>query len=158
MDHREHRYTLRLDWEGNRGSGTSSYTAYGREHRLSAPGKGTIAGSSDAAFRGDASRWNPEELLVASLATCHQLWYLHLAADAGIGVLAYHDEPEGWMVEDADHGGHFRRVVLRPTVTIRAGDDAARAAALHQRAHHLCFIANSVKFEVACEPTTVRGS
>ena len=153
MTAREHRYTLRLDWDGNRGSGTSGYAAYGREHRLAAPGKADIAGSSDPAFRGDAGRWNPEELLVASLSACHQLWYLHLASDAGIAVLAYQDEPEGWMVEDEEHGGHFRRVVLRPTVTIRAGDDTARATALHERAHHLCFIANSVNFEVACEPT-----
>jgi organic hydroperoxide reductase OsmC/OhrA len=157
MSHREHRYTLRLDWEGNRGSGTSAYTAYGREHSLSAPGKATIAGSSDANFRGDAARWNPEELLVASLSACHQLWYLHLAAEAGIAVLAYHDEPEGTMVEDPAHGGHFSRVVLRPTVTVRAGDDAARAASLHARAHHLCFIANSVNFEVACEPSLRMG-
>ncbi len=153
MARREHRYTLRLDWQGNRGSGTSSYAAYGREHRIHAPGKPDIAGSSDPAFRGDGARWNPEELLVASLSACHQLWYLHLAADAGIGVLAYEDAPEGTMVEDADGGGHFTRVVLRPTVTIRAGDDAARAQALHARAHALCFIARSVNFEVGCEPT-----
>ena len=157
MTHREHRYPLRLDWDGNRGSGTSGYSAYGREHRLSAPGKTAIAGSSDPAFRGDAGRWNPEELLVASLAACHQLWYLHLAAEAGIAVLAYHDEPEGTMVEHPAHGGRFSRVVLRPTVTIRAGDDAARAIALHERAHHLCFIANSVNFEVACEPVVRTG-
>ena len=157
MGRREHRYTLRLDWEGNRGTGTSGYTAYGREHGLSAPGKAGIAASSDPAFRGDAARWNPEELLVASLSSCHQLWYLHLASEAGIAVLAYRDEPEGWMAETAGGGGHFTRVVLRPTVTIRAGDDAVRAAALHERAHHLCFIANSVNFEVACEPTLLRG-
>jgi len=153
MAGREHRYSLRLDWDGNRGSGTSGYTAYGREHRLSAPGKAEIAGSSDPAFRGDAARWNPEELLVASLSACHQLWYLHLASDAGIAVLAYHDEPEGTMVEDPALGGRFSRVVLRPTVTLRAGDDAALAAALHERAHALCFVANSVNFEVTCAPT-----
>lgn len=152
MAGREHRYTLQLQWQGNRGSGTSAYAAYGREHRIRAPGKSDIAGSSDPAFRGDAARWNPEELLVASLSACHQLWYLHLAAEAGIVVLAYHDEPVGTMVEDADGGGRFTRVVLRPTVTIRAGDDAALARALHERAHALCFIARSVHFEVACEP------
>lgn len=152
MAGREHRYTLRLEWQGNRGSGTSTYAAYGREHRLSAAGKPEIAGSSDPAFRGDAARWNPEELLIASLSACHQLWYLHLAAEADITVTAYHDEPVGTMVEDANGGGRFIRVVLRPTVTIREGDDAARAKALHERAHALCFIANSVNFEVGCEP------
>ena len=150
---REHRYSLRLDWEGNRGSGTSNYTAYGREHKFSAPGKTPIAGSADPMFRGDPARWNPEELLVASLASCHQLWYLHLAADAGIVVIAYHDQPAGTMVEDAARGGWFTRVVLKPVVTIRDGDDVALATSLHQRAHHMCFIANSVDFDVLVEPT-----
>ena len=149
----EHRYTLRLDWTGNRGSGTSAHSAYGRDHVFSAPRKADIAGSSDPAFRGDATRWNPEELLVASLSSCHQLWYLHLASVAGIAVLAYSDSPSGTMVEDATGSGHFSRVVLRPVVTIRPGDDAAQAADLHHRAHAMCFIANSVNFEVACEPT-----
>lgn len=150
---REHLYTVRLDWEGNRGSGTSGYATYGREHKFSAPGKAPIAGSSDPAFRGDPARWNPEELFVASLASCHQLWYLHLAAEAGVVVIAYRDEPVGTLVEDPARGGWFTRVVLKPIVTIRDGDDVALATSLHQRAHHMCFIANSVDFDVECEPT-----
>ena len=154
---RQHQYRLQLDWTGNHGTGTASYTAYGREHRFSAPGKADIAGSSDPAFRGDAACWNPEELLVASLSSCHQLWYLHLASEAGIAVLAYRDSPIGTMVEAADGGGHFSRVLLRPQVTVRADDDVARAQALHHDAHALCFVANSVNFEVACEASVVRA-
>ena len=148
---RTHTYRLKLDWTGNLGSGTSGYRAYTRDHDLAVPGKPTIPGSSDPAFRGDATRWNPEELLVASLSACHQLWYLHLAADAGVTVTAYRDEPEGTMVEEADGGGHFKRVILRPTVTLAPGSDEAVAMALHEKAHHLCFIARSVNFPVECE-------
>ncbi|MEQ1688960.1 MAG: OsmC family protein [Sphingopyxis sp.] len=127
----EHHYRLHLDWTGNRGAGTADYRAYGREHRLSARGKPDIAGSSDPAFRGDAGAWNPEELLVASISACHQLWYLHLAAEAGIIVTAYVDDPVGVMTEDADGGGHFTAVTLHPRVTLadapRRGRCAARA-------------------------------
>ncbi len=157
MTDREHLYRLQLDWIGNRGSGTSGYTAYGREHRLSAPGKADIAASSDPAFRGDAACWNPEELLVASLSSCHQLWYLHLASAAGIAVLAYRDLPIGTMHEQGNGGGRFSRVLLRPQVSIRAGDDLARAQALHHEAHALCFIANSVNFELACQAEVVHA-
>ena len=111
-----------------------------------------IPGSSDPNFRGDATRYNPEELLVMSLSSCHMLWYLHLCAEAKIVVTAYVDEAVGTMVEVKETGGHFTDVVLRPVVTLQAGSDAALAASLHDRAHHLCFVANSVNFPVHCEP------
>ena len=148
---RTHTYRLTLDWTGNLGPGTSGYRAYTRDHSLSAPGKPVIPGSSDPAFLGDAARWNPEELLLASLSACHQLWYLHLASEAGVVVTAYRDEPEGRMIEEADGGGRFEQVMLRPTVTLAAGSDKVTAMALHEKAHHLCFIARSVNFPVECE-------
>jgi organic hydroperoxide reductase OsmC/OhrA len=151
MAHGTHTYTVRIDWTGNRGTGTSGYRDYGREHTIGAGSKPDIAGSSDPQFRGNAERWNPEELLVAAAAACHKLWYLHLCADAGIAVQTYADEAVGTMVESAD-GGRFTRIVLRPRVAIRAGDDAALAAQLHHRAHALCYIANSVNFPIDCEP------
>ena len=153
---KEHHYTVTVEWTGNRGTGTSGYRAYGREHVITAEGKPPIAGSSDPAFRGDAGRWNPEELLVASLSTCHKLWYLHLCADAGIAVLAYRDEAAGTMVEDADGGGRFSRVVLRPLVTVQAGNDADLALRLHRDAHAKCYVAGSVNFPVLVEAVVER--
>src|SRR6201996_2477687 len=101
MGDREHRYKIATCWTGNLGAGTSAYTAYSRNHELSAPGKnGAILGSSDPAFRGDASRYNPEELLLASLSSCHMLWYLHLCSEAGVSVLEYEDEASGTMTEE----------------------------------------------------------
>lgn len=151
MTGKTHRYTVTIAWTGNRGTGTSDYRAYGRDHILAAPGKPDIAGSSDPAFRGDAARWNPEELLVGALSACHKLWYLHLAAANGIAVLSYEDAASGEMVEDEARGGWFTGVTLRPVVRLRAGDDAALALRLHEAAHHNCFIANSVNFPVRIE-------
>lgn len=153
MAHKSHHYSVRVTWTGNRGSGTSGYRDYDRDHELSAPGKPVIAGSADPAFRGDAARWNPEELLVASLAACHKLWYLHLCADAGIRVLAYVDDATGEMAQDADGGGRFTAVTLRPHVVVAAGADLELAHTLHAEAHRLCFIASSMNFPVTHAPT-----
>ena len=152
---RDHHYAVSVTWQGNRGTGTSVYGAYGRDYEITADGKSPIAGSSDPAFRGDRARWNPEDLFVASVSACHQLWYLHLAADAGIVVTAYADRAEGVMEEYADGSGRFVRVVLRPAVTLAAGGDIARAADLHHTAHEKCFIANSVNCQIICEPRIV---
>jgi organic hydroperoxide reductase OsmC/OhrA len=148
----EHSYTVHVRWTGNLGQGTSGYKAYARAHEVSAAGKPVIPCSSDPAFRGDASRYNPEELLVASLSACHMLWYLHLCADAGIVVMEYVDRASGTIEETSDGGGHFKEVVLRPAASIKRGGDVGLAMTLHERAHHLCFIANSVNFPVRCEP------
>lgn len=152
---REHRYRVEVEWTGNRGSGTADYRAYGRDHRIAAPDKPEIAGSSDPAFRGDSGRWNPEELLVASISACHKLWYLHLCAEGGIAVVAYRDLAEGAMAEDAGGSGRFTGVTLRPEVRIGAGD-ARLALDLHRKAHAMCFIANSLNFPVECEPVIVQ--
>lgn len=152
MSKGEHHYRVSVQWTGNRGSGTSAYRAYGREHVIRAAGKPDIAGSSDAAFLGDASRWNPEDLLVASVSACHKLWYLHLCAEAGVVVVDYRDEAQGTMVEDRN-GGRFTRVVLRPHVRIAHGGDIELAGRLHHAAHEKCFIANSLNFPVDCDPT-----
>ncbi|MEO1090873.1 MAG: OsmC family protein [Pseudomonadota bacterium] len=146
-----HHYKVKVVWTGNRGGGTSGYGEYGRDHEILIAGKPVVRGSADRAFHGDPQRHNPEDLLVASLSTCHMLWYLHLAADAGIVVVGYRDDAEGEMTART-HGGRFERVILKPTVTISAGD-AALAETLHEEAHRRCFIANSVNFEVAHRPT-----
>jgi organic hydroperoxide reductase OsmC/OhrA len=153
MNH-EHHYRVEVEWTGNRGSGTDGYRNYGREHVIRVEGKPEIAGSSDPGFRGDATRHNPEDLLVAALSQCHMLSYLHMATVAGVVVTAYADAAEGTMQTEGD-GGRFTEVVLRPVVTISAASDPVRAEAAHEAAHHACFIANSVNFPVRCEPHTV---
>ncbi len=149
---RDHTYSVTVTWTGNTGAGTVGYRGYERAHEVSVPGKPVIAGSSDPAFRGDATRWNPEETLVASLSTCHMLWYLHLCSAANIVLVAYQDVAEGVMAERPDGGGRFTEVVLQPEITVAPGTDLDRARALHAEAHALCFIANSVNFPVRHEP------
>jgi organic hydroperoxide reductase OsmC/OhrA len=149
---RTHRYAATILWTGDTGAGTSSPAGYSRDHTIRIPGKPELAGSSDPAFRGDAGRHNPEELLLAALSACHMLWYLHLAAAEGIVVRHYADDAEGTMEEDPDGGGRFTSVILHPRVGIERGD-RGRAHALHELAHRRCFIASSVNFPVRVEPT-----
>jgi len=148
-----HSYRTQIVWTGDGGTGTSAYDAYTRDHVVRIPGKVAIEGSSDPAFRGDPARHNPEDLFLASLASCHMLWYLHFAAVKGIVVTGYVDDAEGTMDEgNLRKPGCFTEVILRPRVTIGVGGDAALAASLHNDAHHACFLANSVNFPVCCEP------
>lgn len=153
MPERQHRYRMETRWTGNLGSGTSAYSAYSRNHELSGPGKAApIAGSSDPAFRGDAARYNPEDLLLGALSACHMLWVLHLCADAGIVITEYIDHAEAVAAEHADGSGEFARAVLRPRMTIADAARANDAAEIHHQAHALCALARSVNFEVTCEP------
>jgi organic hydroperoxide reductase OsmC/OhrA len=150
---RRHTYTVTVTWTGNTGKGTSGYRDYQRSHEIASSAKPTIYGSSDPTFRGDAGRWSPEELLVASLSACHKLWYLHLCADAGVVVDAYIDEATGVMEESTGGSGQFVQVILKPKVSLAPGSDLDKALSLHHAAHAQCFIARSVNFPVLCEPS-----
>ena len=151
---KSHQYPIRMRWTGNTGQGTRDYRGYERAHEYSAEGKPAIPGSSDPAFRGDRTRYNPEELLVMAISSCHMLWYLHLCATHKIVVVDYVDDAVGTMIETGDTGGHFTEAILRPVVTLEPGSDVTLAESLHDRAHHLCFVANSINFPVRCEPRT----
>jgi organic hydroperoxide reductase OsmC/OhrA len=147
-----HGYQVRVAWTGNTGTGTTGYADYRRD-TVTTSGDKSLPGSSDPSFRGDPDRWNPEELLLVSLSQCHLLWYLDLAARAGVAVTDYVDDPTATMVVNADGSGQFERVVLRPSVTITDPDDRDAALRLHSKAHQMCFIARSVNFPVDSEPT-----
>ena len=155
MSGREHRYSTTVTWTGNQGSGTSGYKVYSRDHDIAAPGKPPIPGSSDPAFRGDPARYNPEDMLVASLSACHMLWFLHLCAANGVTVTAYSDPATGTMAENSSGGGRFTEVILRPQITLAPGSDTVKALALHHEAHEKCFIASSVNFPVRIEGSFV---
>ena len=151
---KEHKYKTNIEWMGNRGEGTSHYKGYDRNHRIVVANKPVIDASSDPAFMGDASKYNPEELLVASLSSCHMLWFLHLCSDNGIVVVDYRDEATGIMVETLS-GGHFTEVVLHPVVTITDKMKIEKANELHHEANKKCFIANSCNFPVRHEPSCI---
>lgn len=149
---KEHQYQLFTQWIGNTGSGTANYRSYERSYTISINGKAVIDGSSDPAFRGDPSKYNPEELLLASLSSCHMLWYLHLCADANVTVLEYVDEATATMVETENGSGAFKEAHLNPKITVAEEQMIEKAISLHKNANKLCFIANSVNFEVYHHP------
>lgn len=150
----EHEYRVRAEWTGNEGSGTSGYRDYRRDVTLRVDGKPDLLASADRPFRGDPTRWNPEDLLVSALAECHLLSYLHAAVTRGVVVVSYADDARGTMAQKGN-GGRFTEVVLRPVVTISAESDPAEAEAAHHDAHEWCFIASSVNFPVRVEPTVL---
>lgn len=152
---KEHRYKTTIIWVGNQGTGTSNYRAYSRNHDISIAGKPTIPASSDPSFRGDPSRYNPEEMLVSSLSSCHLLWYLHLCSVNGVVVIDYRDEATGTMEETADGGGRFKEVTLYPVVTVADTAMVEKANALHHEANKMCFIANSCNFPIHHQPVCV---
>jgi organic hydroperoxide reductase OsmC/OhrA len=154
---RKHTYAVSVTWTGNQGTGTSGYRDYSRDHDVDGDGPHTIEGSSDPAFRGDRTRWNPELELTAALSQCHMLWYLHLCAEAGVVVLSYSDDAVGTMEEAGDGSGRFTEVVLRPRVIIASASMIEAAYRLHGQAHKKCFIANSVNFPVRHEPAIETG-
>ena len=147
-----HHYQTKILWIGNKGEGTSNYRAYSRNFDLLSKGKSIISASSDPNFLGDPQRYNPEEMLVASLSGCHMLWYLHLCAEAGVVVIDYIDEATGIMEESSQNGGQFKEVILNPKVIISADSNINKANQLHEKAHKMCFIANSVNFSVKHNP------
>jgi organic hydroperoxide reductase OsmC/OhrA len=151
----QHNYKLTVKWTGNTGTGTSNYKEFERSHTIVVETKPDILGSSDPAFRGDKTKHNPEDLLLASISSCHMLWYLHLCAVAGIIVTDYIDIATGIMVETESGGGKFTEVTLNPTVTLTDISMTEKASELHKKANELCFIANSLNFPVYHRTTCI---
>lgn len=150
---KQHHYSLRTQWTGNTGQGTNNYRSYQRSHTISVDGKPELQCSSDAAFRGDKTKYTPEDLLVASLSGCHMLWYLHLCSEAGVVVIDYIDNATGIMAESSNGGGRFTEVTLSPEVSVAEQSMIDKANELHKKANELCFIANSVNFPVYHHPS-----
>lgn len=150
---KEHHYKATIQWTGNKGTGTSGYRNYERSHTISIENKAIIEGSSDPAFRGDQTKYNPEEMLLASLSSCHMLWYLHFCSEEGIIVTEYIDHATGIMAEKENGSGYFKEVTLHPTVIVTEESMVKKANELHHKASEFCFIANSVNFPVKHIPT-----
>ncbi|MBD3749063.1 MAG: OsmC family protein [Sphingobacteriales bacterium] len=151
---KNHEYSVAIKWTGNMGSGTSGYTDYERSHIIQAENKGEIMASSDPYFRGDKQKYNPEELFLASLSSCHMLWFLHLCAIADVVITDYKDQAKGVMDLDKSGSGKFTVVDLYPEVTVSEAQMIAKVEELHHQAHKFCFIANSVNFPVNHHPKT----
>lgn len=153
----EHIYQLTTEWTGNSGEGTKHVRTYDRSHTVSIAGKPTLNLTTDNTAVGDKSKLNPEDLLVSALSSCHMLSYLYLCSLEGIVVTAYTDNATGTMVEDTTGGGRFNEVVLNTICTVADEGMLEKAIELHHKAHEICYIANSVNFEVKCNPICKLG-
>ncbi len=151
---KDHFYQVKISWKGNLGSGTSGYREYSREHEISVGTKPIIRASSDPTFRGNPELYNPEELFLSSLSSCHMLWFLHLCSVEGIIVVDYQDSAEGIMEEEKDGKGRFKEVTLCPRVTVKEERMAAKVDSIHSKANKMCFIANSCNFSIRHESIT----
>lgn len=143
-----HTYLINLKWTGNLGAGTETYRAYSRDHTIMVAGKPDLLASSDVAFRGHPERYNPEEMLVASVSSCHMLWYLHLCAVNGVVVHEYTDKATGKLIENPDGSGRFEEIILSPVIVVKEKTMLEKAYALHHDANKMCFIASSLNFPV----------
>jgi len=153
MTSKKHKYKAQIAWTGAGTDGTKNYKSYMRDYNINMPGKLAIAGSSDPAFRGDPARHNPEDMLLASVSSCHMLWYLHICSVSGVAVTSYVDDAVGIMEEDASGKGRFTQITLQPTIKITPASDMEKAQKAHKKANEMCFIANSLNCPVEHEAT-----
>lgn len=128
---------------------------FSRDNRMGAAGHPDVPGALPAAFGGHERGYSPEDLMILSLSECHCLTYLRLAQKNRLAIVRYEDRASGRLGKNANGMTQMVEVVLRPRVTVARGTDVAAAKALHERAHHHCFMANSVNFPVRNEPEIV---
>jgi organic hydroperoxide reductase OsmC/OhrA len=147
-----HHYQLTAVWNGNKGEGTKNVRAYDRSHTVSISGKPELHLTTDNPAVGDKTKLNPEDLLVSAISSCHMLSYLYVCAMEGIVIHSYTDNATGIMIEKESGGGSFKEVTLNPSFTVEDESMVERAIELHHKAHEICYIANSVNFEVNCNP------
>ncbi|MFZ1559702.1 MAG: OsmC family protein [Saprospiraceae bacterium] len=149
----EHNYKITTEWTGNKGDGNKNVRTYDRSHTVSIQGKPELFLTTDNAAVGDKSKLNPEDLLVSAISSCHMLSYLYVCAMEGIVITSYTDQATGIMIENASGGGSFNVVTLNPVFYVADESMIEKAIELHHKAHEICYIANSVNFEVKCNPT-----
>jgi organic hydroperoxide reductase OsmC/OhrA len=149
----EHQYKITTIWQGNKEEGTNNVRTYNRSHIIQNEGKPNLQLTTDNAAVGDKSKLNPEDLLVSAISSCHMLSYLYLCALEGIIVTEYIDQAMGVMIENTNGGGQFKTVTLNPKIKVKQETMIPKAIELHHKAHEICYIANSVNFEVKCNPT-----
>jgi organic hydroperoxide reductase OsmC/OhrA len=154
----EHHYSLTVQWTGNLGDGTASYRGYSRDHDIMIAGLPVLKGSADPTFHGDRDRYNPEQLLLAALAQCHMLSFLHVAVRHGVVVTDYRDEATGRLRLNQDGSGQFESATLNPRVTVADAAHLELSEQLHREANQVCFIARSVNFPVLHSPVTAASS
>jgi organic hydroperoxide reductase OsmC/OhrA len=155
----KHLFKAEANWTSNQIQEDSTKRFYNKSHQIKIEGKPILNVSAAKAFKGDPELYNPEDLLLSSLVSCHMMSYLYVCSQKGIEVLEYSDNAEATLEVSDDGSGRFVEVVLKPKVKISNHDKIELAVELHKRANQLCFIANSCNFpvlhEASCEIFTI---
>ena len=144
----KHVFKAKLNWPLREEPVVSSATKYTKSHSIGIDGKELLKVSAAKAFKGDPSLFNPEDLLLSSVVSCHMMSYLYVCQQNGIEILSYQDDAEATLEVLDNGGGRFIEVRLFPQVIIRNKDQMTEALQLHQEANKLCFIANSCNFPI----------
>jgi organic hydroperoxide reductase OsmC/OhrA len=155
----KHLFKATAKWTSRQTQEDSSKRFYTKSHKILIEGKSVLNVSAAKAFKGDPALYNPEDLLLSSLVSCHMMSYLYVCSQNGIEVLEYSDNAEAMLEVSSDGSGRFVEVRLNPKVKILNQDKVEMALALHKKANQLCFIANSCNFPVlhnaSCEVSTI---
>jgi len=144
----KHLFKAALNWNSNQNQEDSTKRFYSKSHQIKIDGKPALNVSAAKAFKGDPELYNPEDLLLSSLVSCHMMSYLYVCSQNGIEVLEYSDNAEATLEVSPDGSGRFVEVILKPKVKISNPDKIELALELHTKANQLCFIANSCNFPV----------
>ncbi|MEO8535864.1 MAG: OsmC family protein [Flavobacterium sp.] len=144
----KHTFKATANWTSKQNPEDSTKRFYSKSHKISIEGKPVLNVSAAKAFKGDPELYNPEDLLLSSLVSCHMMSYLYVCSQNGIEVLKYLDNAEATLEVNPDGSGRFTEVRLNPKVVIADSDKIQLALELHKKANQLCFIANSCNFPV----------
>lgn len=147
---RELKYNIGLSWLG--GVNKDKNYRYDKTYELSFKNKPSIKGSADVVFHGDKNLYNPEEMLLAALSSCHMMSFFYLCGINKIEIKSYVDSPQGFLEINTNGSGQFKNVVLEPTIILSEKEDLVKMATLFKQASDYCFIARSCNFEIAHLP------
>jgi len=148
----KHLFKAQLNWFVKQKETTSNSEVSSKSHTIAIESKAILNVSAAKAFKGDPDLYNPEDLLLSSVVSCHMMSYLYVCAQNGIEVVSYTDKAEATLEVSEDGSGRFTEVRLYPKVTIKQAEKMTEALSLHKRANELCFIANSCNFPIVHDP------
>ncbi|MGV0957916.1 OsmC family protein [Empedobacter falsenii] len=143
-----HLFKVALNWMKKDNISSSLSRIYTKSHHISIEGKPDLEVSAAKAFKGDPNLYNPEDLLLSSLTSCHMMSYLYCCMQYKIEVISYQDHSEATLQVNPDGSGKIVKVDLFPEIIISDSSQIELALSLHKKANELCFIANSCNFPV----------
>jgi organic hydroperoxide reductase OsmC/OhrA len=149
----KHIFKAKLNWSSVPKEAITNSKQYIKTHQITIEGKEILTVSAAKAFKGDPSLYNPEDLLLSSLVSCHMMSYLYVCSQNGIDVVSYQDDAEATLEVSENGSGRFIEVRLYPKVVILQKEKIDEALKLHSKANELCFIANSCNFKIVHNPS-----